>query len=173
MPAKPLANLLAPLTQAQQDQLQKEQQLLQLQLKQQKALAAASSGTASVDAGGAGAVASGSATSSTTISLSTVVPVPVRTGAPGVAPSQIVLGKVLPPGSGTNSKSGPGGRRQAPAGNKNYCMKFLSGMCFDQGCPLRHATSAEELAEGRSKFDRPCAFGHKCFRVGCLYNHQF
>lgn len=141
---------LGPLTQAQQDQLRNDQQALQMQLGMRP-----SSG------------------SSTTISMPTVVPVPVRTGAPGIAPSQIVLGKVLPLGSGTNSKSGPGARRQAPIGaNRHFCIKFLSGMCFEQGCSMRHATSADELAEGRAKFDRACVFGRKCFRMGCLYRHD-
>lgn len=51
-------------------------------------------------------------------------------------------------------------------------MKFLSGVCFDQACPLKHATSAEEVREGKKKFDKVCSYGAKCQRVGCLYRHE-
>jgi len=132
------------------DQLAKEQQALQEQLRKQKG-----------DGG------------STTVSLSNTLPVAMRPAGAGqvVGANQIVLGKVLPAGSGTNSKSGPG--RQAATDRKHFCMKYLSGMCFDQGCSLRHPANDQELQEGRKKFDKPCIFGAKCFRVGCLYHHDF
>lgn len=61
---------------------------------------------------------------------------------------------------------------QPPGSGRKFCMKFLSGMCFEQGCSLRHASTVEERREGIAKFDRPCKYGIKCLNMTCLYRHD-
>lgn len=90
---------------------------------------------------------------------------------PRTAVQGILAGGMGKAQTGAASAIRAGGRRQSNVG-KNFCMRFLSGMCFEQGCSLRHAANAEEMREGIAKFDKPCKFGIKCLNVTCLYRHD-
>eukprot|EP00927_Polykrikos_kofoidii_P023830 TRINITY_DN21814_c0_g1_i2.p1 TRINITY_DN21814_c0_g1~~TRINITY_DN21814_c0_g1_i2.p1 ORF type:complete len:643 (+),score=125.73 TRINITY_DN21814_c0_g1_i2:84-2012(+) len=66
----------------------------------------------------------------------------------------------------------PPGARPRPGSQGKVCSGFILGMCFEQGCTLRHPDTPEEMREVKAKFaSMPCRYGKGCRNVICPYRH--